>query len=578
MNDSGYAYPSIRRALVSLLAVFLFLPAAAYAADNPFERLAAEAASYFKPMEGSVVSVYNATAIADLGSEGGVKEHMRFTVSRAGAPFTHPVTGEKLGVIESHVGTAEVLEAQAGSSTLQVLSGSPQEGDILRISSAPVRLLFYQFADVGWNISQEYYDALKATGRFEIIDTAPGNASKDEIREEAQSKGAQAALVLTEAKSGEEVVLRQELLWAEGPGEIYAGSAVIGPDLLARLSIGSELFAPQKNYLVVFDVSYGSALMAVGDVDGDGSRELLVGTPSELGFLRMDGPLDKALGGLELKGPSSEEIIWVDLHDLDADGKDELVVTSKRSQSIVSRVYKYSDGKFEVELEKNHFMRVIDGALYGQKNVRGQGYDGPIFRVPWVGAGGGALPDVLELPEGVNIYDFSFIRGEGDERLVIAYDDLGHLNLYDEEGKKTWRSPESFGDPAFEFKKLARGPAHLRPNDSETTSYSHDVWSVKHKIDVIGKTAFAVKRIFLSEKAPGLGIKSSEVVGLRLTGPSFQETSIIRDVPGGIADMSIAGDRAFLLVNPPLGIDAKKLLKGKNPLVSKIYIYSLKGI
>ncbi|MGD2079625.1 MAG: VCBS repeat-containing protein [Nitrospirota bacterium] len=567
-----------KRTLVGLFVLFLAIPCTAYAADNPFERLAAEAASYFTPMEGSVASVYNATATSDLGTESGVKERMRFTVSRPGAPFTHPVTKEKLGMIESHVGRAEVVEARAEASTLRVMSGSPREGDILRISSAPVRLLFYQFADVDWNVSQEYYDTLKETGRFEIIDTAPGSASIEEIREEARRKGAQAALVLTASKSGEELILRQELLWAEGPAELYAGSAVVGQDLLARLSIGSELFTPKREYLVVFDVTYGASFTAVGDVDGDGSRELLLGTPSELGFLRMDGPLNEALGGIELETAGNEEFIWIDLHDLDSDGTDELVVATKRSRTVVSRVYKYRDGKLAVELEGNHFLRVIDGVLYGQKHARGQGYDGPLFRVDWGGGAASELPRVLELPEGVNIYDFSFVRREDGERVVIAYDDLGHLNLYDEEGKKTWRSRGSYGDPAFAFKKLARSPVNLRQDDDTTTVYSRDSWSVKRKIHVIGKTAFAMRRIPLSERAPGLGTKSSEVVGLRLTGPSFQETTIIDDIPGGIADMSVAGDRAFLLVNPPLGIDAKKLLKGKNPLVSKIYVYSLKGI
>ena len=39
----------------------------------------------------------------------------------------------------------------------------------------------------------------------------------------------------------------------------------------------------------------------------------------------------------------------------------------------------------------------------------------------------------------MNIYDFTFINEPDGKRLVLAYDDAGYLNLYDE-GIRIWRS------------------------------------------------------------------------------------------------------------------------------------------
>lgn len=568
---------SIKRGAAFLLVFILALLGTAHAREAPFERLAQEALSYFTPMEGKVTSVSDGTITSDLGTESGIKEGMRLSISREGAPFVHPVTKEKLGLIESHIGRAEVIQAGPDSSRLKVLSGSPEEGDILRLSSALVRLMFYQFSDVDWNVSEEYYDTLKDTGRFELIDTAPGNASREDIIEEARRLGAEVALVLTSYKSGEDLILSQSLLWVEDGEELYADSAAIEADLLAELRIGSELFTPKKEYIIVFDVPSSTSFVEAGDIDGDGTPELLLGSRTEISFHKTDGPLDAALGGLELKGPKSEEFIWVEVYDLDGDGKDEVVVNSKRSERIMSRVYKYRNGKFTEELKGNHFLRVVDGTLYGQKYIKGDGYGGPVFRVHW-GKGGADKPEVLDLPKGVNIFDFNFIETAEGERATVAFDDSGRLNLYDEKGKKIWRSPESYGEPLIRFRKKARSTVNIRADDDTTTTYSMDEWSVKDKIHVMGRSAIVVKRIPLTEKAPGLGITGSQVMSLRQAGPAFQETAMIKDISGGITDMSLVGDRAYLLVSPPLGLDAKKLLKGKNPLINKIYIYSLKGI
>lgn len=564
-------------ALILAVAVAFSLANTANAEEGPFENLAESTVSYFTPVEGAVTAVGEDTISSDIGTSAGIREGMRLTITRKGAPFVHPITKEKLGLTESHIGRAEVVEAGPDGSTLKVLSGEPEAGDILRLTSAAVRTLFFQSSDVDWNVSEEYYDALKDTGRFELIDTAPGIPVDETIIEQARDRGAEVALVLTSAKSPEGLVLKQRLLWVEDGATLSAESVTLSDDLLADLKLGSDLFTPKKDFIITFVVPSRTNFIASGDIDGDGAKELLLGDSNTISFHNAGGSLEDILGGLELSGPKTETFIWVDVDDLDGDEKDEIIITSLRGDRIISRVYKYDGSGFSVELESNHFLRVIDGALYGQKFARDEGYKGPVFPVEWGTSAGDGKPEALKIPQGINIYDFNVMTTKEGEKAVVAYDDAYHLNLYGEDGQWTWRSPESYGAPLLSFKKTASGTVNIRPADSNTTVYAKDEWNVKDEIHVIGRSAIAIKRIALVEQAKGMGFKNSQVIGLNWFGPVFQETPMIKDVSGNITGLAVIDEKLYLLVNPPMGFDAKKLLKGKSPVAKHIYVYSLKG-
>jgi hypothetical protein len=547
-----------------------------YASENPFDQLTGKTLQFFTTMEGSVTSVSDGTVTSDLGTESGIRVGMRLNISREGAPFIHPITKEVIGQIESLVGRAEVIEADADSSVLRVLRGSPAKGDILRLTSANILAMFYQSSEVGWNVSEEYYEKLKASGRFELIDTAPGTARDEDIVAEADRLGAEVAIVLTSKRSNEDLILTQRLIWVEDGAELSSDSATIEADLLADIRLGSELFIPKKEHIIALDIPYRASHIASGDINGDGTKDLILSTSTRIGFLKASNPLEQAFGEIELKLARNETILWIDAYDLDGDKKDELIVTAKKHNRVVSRIYKYSNGAFSKELEGNHFLRVLDGELFGQKYVDGEGYGGSVFRVNW-GASATEAPEVLDLPAGVNIYDFNFIETPEGERAVVAYDGGGHLNLYDAKGARLWRSAEDFGGAITTFKKKSRGVVDLRTSDDSTVSYSLNEWAVNDKIYARGKSVFVVKRTPISSKAKGLGYKKSQMIALRRVGPSFQEVSMFGDISGNVLNLASIDERIFMLVRPPMGVDTKKLLKGKYPLINKLYIYSLKG-
>lgn len=564
---------------ISICCVIAFAGVSFAADEGPFVNLAETALSFFVPMEGSVTSISNGTLTSDLGQDDGIKEGMRFDITRKGTPFVHPVTKEKLGLLESPVGRAEVVEAGPGSSKLRVLKGEPAEGDILRISSALVQTLFFQSSEVDWNVSEEYYDTLRSADRFNLIDTAPGVLQDTMILEEARRLGAEIALVLTSSKSDEGLILTQRLLWTEDSKEFSNMSEKVDADLLADLRLGSELFTPVKDQVVSFNVPSSTSLTEAADLDGDGVKELVLGTGSTLSFHKTDGPLNPAFGELEYKGPKSEEIIWLDAYDLDADGKDELVLTSRSSSRVISRILKYKDGELIQELEGNHFLRVIDGRLYGQKFDKDKGYSGPLFPVAWGASEEGAEDVIAKLPPGVNIYDFSFIESPDGERWTVALDDYGHLNLYNEKGVRVWRSTNNYGEGVKSYEKESDlDTVDVKMDDESATVHSLKEWTVNDKIYVMGKSAIVIDRIPVSTKMPGLGIKRSQIVGLRWMGPSFEESPIFKDISGNVKDISIIGDNVYVLAGPAMGFDIKRLFKGKSPTVGRLYVYSLKGM
>ena len=66
------------------------------------------------------------------------------------------------------------------------------------------------------------------------------------------------------------------------------------------------------------------------------------------------------LSGLyEIKTSPKDDHIWLDVLDINRDGKDEVILTVMRDEMILSRIYEFKGGKFSVLWEGNVFLRRI---------------------------------------------------------------------------------------------------------------------------------------------------------------------------------------------------------------------------
>ena len=60
--------------------------------------------------------------------------------------------------------------------------------------------------------------------------------------------------------------------------------------------------------------------------------------------------------------------------------------------------------------------------------------------------------DKIKLPHGVSLYGFNLFKGQGNERLIVAYDSDGYIVVYDGALNSIWKSTEKYGLSQLAFK------------------------------------------------------------------------------------------------------------------------------
>jgi len=551
-------------ALFSLLFA-LCSSAIVYADDTPLHKMRDDVISYFKPMKGKVTMVEGKKVVFTLGAKDNVKTGMRFSILREGIPFIHPVTKEPLGKLESSTGKLEVKEVGPDQSTGYIITGDAKEGDKIRISESKVSMLFCQSNDIDWYLADSHYRVLKETGRFNMIDTNIETDDPSKVIEEAKKLKAEVALLVT-AKAGESgTLLTQRLFWANDGMKFSEVEAKVDVAYAKKLRFGEEFFISQTGEAwLQFDMPYGAQFIAIGDIDGDGKQEILLSTGKDIRVYTPGVDLQPALGVIQIKGSKSGDHVWVDTIDLNKNGIDEVIITSLSGDDVTSSIYELRGTEFVLLYKGNFFLRRLENRLIAQEYSKAEGFDGDVFSIIWNGEY--KKGDRINLPKGVNIYDFVYVDDPHTGRVILAYDEDGFLNIYNEKGIRIWRSKTDMGGFITTFKKAA-----------PTVMIDRGKWSIKDKLLLRNREVLLVKRIPLFEMAKGLGYKSSQIKNMWWNGLSMEESVLIDDIRGSVIDYAVAGDKIIVLASPMFGIKHENILKGENPLRTMLYIYSMKG-
>jgi hypothetical protein len=337
---------------------------------------------------------------------------------------------------------------------------------------------------------------------------------------------------------------------------------MVSKDFSKELKFGSELFTTRSGEAVLmYDLPFGATLVATGDIYGDGKQEVLLSTGRDVRAYRPSVDLQFLW---QIKGPSSEEQIWLDTIDLNKNGKDEVVITSMGNDGAVSYIYEFTDSGFKLMWQGKYFLRKVGAALLAQAYSSDNGFSGDIFNLVWNGEY--KIGDKIRVPKDVNIYDFVNIEGPSGGRFIFSYDENGFLNLYDDKGIRVWRSKSNTGGFLKTYKRR-----------SSVSYLDAGEWAVKDRLFQRQKEVMSVERVRVSDTVKGIGYKSSRIRSYWWNGFAMDEGIIVDDIKGTLLDYASAGDKLVVLASPLLGIKFSNILKGENPLGTVLYIYSIKG-
>lgn len=552
----------MKRVILAVLFFFALVSVVRGKVD-PLDSLKENALSYFTTLSGTITGVQGNNVVLSVGGKDSVRPGMRLKVLREGVPFIHPVTGEVVGKVESAVGKIEIRDVRPDSSSGVVIEGKAKQGDKVRLSEARIKMMFCQDKDVDWNLADEYYRKLKETGRVWMLDTGLETDDVGKVLAEAKRLGAEVALLLTSKGSKGGTVLRERLFWVSDGSKFVDSEATVSEEYASSLKFGEEYFVPQAGVpLMTFDLPFRARLVTVGDIEGNGRREVVLSDGGNLRVYALGVDL-KFLW--EIKGSASDDYIWLDSVDLNNDGKDEIVATSMQNGEVVSYIYEFAGSGFKRIWKGNYFVRRVGSGLAAQEYSPWDGFKGKVVSLKWA-SGGCVAGGPLNIPKGVNIYDFVPMKGPAGENMVLAYDDKGFLDLYNESGLRVWRSKDNTGGFITTFRKKSSG-TFLDPGK----------WAVKDRLLTMHKKALAVDRKPLAGMAKGLGYTSSGIRDYWWNGFSMEEGQIIDGVSGSLLDYALSGDRVVVLASPFMGIKFGNILKGEDPFGTVLYVYLVKG-
>lgn len=485
--------------LISVASAIFSLPAFAGFSEDVARDLGPKTATLISPAPSAGEWLID----ADAGQ--GVQTGDLFAVILKGAPIVHPVTRQTLGNLETVRAVLRVTKVKSGYSyvspvapiddlkageTARRFSGLPATfWDYTGKGEGVLATLQGALPDLHW---QSYAaaqagkpDQARAVAGMEpgliFVLNAQGLAVKDHTmqplrfyRPEQFGMAPSAPAVAVSPGLGPGFIAPQQQMAPQAPPAPAAPAIIAASNQTAampgRASGGPQSVRGALIYNTQFEnrdgVWYGPRQdgypvgLEVGDMDGDGKKEVAVAFKDRLEVSRIEAGNLRLLAKYEF--PVSRKALTLDGLDLNGDGRMELYVSSVQMLEVRSLLLELREGKLvAINTDIPWFMHAVtipgEGrVLLGQEldpnsNGKFSEFGGPLFRLSRAGDSlqKGAT---VSTPKGVDLFGFAFLNGSGQSLIAsLTIDDK--LKLVDPTGGQLWESSETVGGSETTFER-----------------------------------------------------------------------------------------------------------------------------
>jgi hypothetical protein len=454
-----------------------------------YQKAAEALAAGFPKWEGQVVAVGLDTVRVEGPGVGNLRPGLEVTVFRRGDTFRHPITNQPLGHAEQVLGTVVLAAVEPGGASGRFLPATgrpaPAAGDGARITAGrlPVAVLPTSGVQAAFDTADQtrlllvarFSALLEKTGRFLAVEplrvldvVARGGASGASPMEISRQLGGVAVLTSRLLREGEARVLETTWLSGQTGDQLASFRTRLVPTAHPPRFAWEETPELERRYPLDGPVR----ALALGDLDGDGKAELVVGddqlvtayrTTEGGSPARVDGTVFQA-GGL---------ILALDVAPLTGTRKAQLVVVDQRAEGRVglrARVLEWNADGFRVVYETSgRHLRVIrvgtEDWLLEQEAGETEPFEPEIRRLVWDGARfqDGAR---IRVPRGMSVYGLALVRlTGGPDPDVVAFTDDYRLSAWTAKGQRLWTSVEPLGGSAVTFEFQPTGGARRQGGD-----------------------------------------------------------------------------------------------------------------
>lgn len=207
----------------------------------------------------------------------------------------------------------------------------------------------------------------------------------------------------------------------------------------------------------------------IGDVDGDGVREIALADRHQVRVFHMVGTDFQEMGSVSFYSRYTTH--WLSFADLNGDGKDELYISGGDNEKAYSLGVAWNGSSFErFFTSESWLVRALRmggvKVLAGQKIGLDTYLDYGIYELS-IANGQVVQGGLLPLPDGLHLYSFVQADLDGDGLPeTVAVDKNSLLTVYSSEQKFLWRS----STPYCGTSRVMGGPTDAQAADSDTNA------------------------------------------------------------------------------------------------------------